>query len=122
MKFLWTAIYVKNLDESVTFYEGLVGLKALRRFPAGPTTEIAMMGSGADGETLLELLQDSARGEVGYTEHISIGFAVDSIADMLDVVKRGGIPVHSGPIETPRSKFFYIKDPNGVMVQFFQSK
>ena len=122
MKFLWTAIYVRDLDESVGFYEDLVGLKALRRFPAGPTTEISMMGNGADGETLLELLCDSARGDVGYTEHISIGFAVDSIADMLDLVKCRGIPVHSGPIETPRSKFFYIKDPNGVMVQFFQPK
>lgn len=122
MKFLWTAIYVKDLDESVAFYQGLVGLKPLRRFPAGPTTEIAMMGNGADGETLLELLQDSARGGVNYTEHISIGFAVDSLAGMLDVVKQKGIPVHSGPIETPRSKFFYVKDPSGVMVQFFQPK
>ena len=122
MKFLWTAIDVKDLNESVAFYEDLVGLKALRRFPAGPTTEIAMMGNGVDGETLVELIYDSTRGDVGYTEHISIGFAVESIADMLDVVKGSGIPVHSGPIETPRSKFFYVKDPNGVMVQFFQPK
>lgn len=122
MKFLWTAIYVKNLDESIAFYSDLTGLQVLRRFPAGPTTEIAMLGNGTEGETLIELLADSTHSVVGYRESISIGFAVDSIAAMLDRLKSKNIPVHSGPIETPRSKFFYIKDPNGLSVQFFQQK
>jgi hypothetical protein len=30
--------------------------------------------------------------------------------------------VHNGPFETPGSKFFTIKDPNGVSIQFFQQK
>lgn len=122
MKFLWTAIYVKNLDESIAFYSDLVGLKVMRRFPAGPATEIAMMGNGADGETLLELLADRNNSEVSFGECISIGFAVDSVGAMLDRLKSKNIPVHSGPIETPRSKFFTVKDPNGVNVQFFQQK
>jgi lactoylglutathione lyase len=122
MKFLWTAIYVKDLDESIAFYSALAGLKAIRRFQAGPTTEIAMMGNGGDGETLLELLCDSGKNAVSFGQDISIGFAVDSIAAILDAIKSRNIPVHSGPIETPRSKFFYVLDPNGVVVQFFQQK
>lgn len=122
MKFLWTAINVKNLDESIAFYSNLVGLQVMRRFSAGPSTEIAMMGNGTDGETLVELLADSNNSAVSFSEFISIGFAVDSIAEMLDRLKSKNIPVHSGPIETPRSKFFFIKDPNGVLVQFFQQK
>lgn len=39
MKFLWTAINVKNLDESIAFYSKLVGLQVVRRFPAGPGVE-----------------------------------------------------------------------------------
>jgi lactoylglutathione lyase len=122
MKFLWTAIYVKNLDESIAFYCDLAGLNVMRRFPAGPTTEIAMMGNGIDGETLIELLADSSMNPAGFSEFISIGFAVDSIEAMLNALKGKNIPVHSGPVETPRSKFFYIKDPNGVIIQFFQQK
>ena len=49
-------------------------------------------------------------------------FAVDSLDAMLDRVKSKNIPVYSGPIETPSSRFFYIKDPNGLNVQFFQQK
>ena len=122
MKFLLTAFYVKNLDESIAFYTDLVGLNVMRRFHAGPTTEIAMMGNGSDGETLIELLADSSKSSVSFSECISIGFAVDSIGTMLDTVKSKNIPVHSGPVETPRSKFFYIQDPSGVIVQFFQQK
>jgi lactoylglutathione lyase len=122
MKFLWTAIYVKNLDESIAFYSNLVGLQVSKRFPAGPGMEIAFMGNGITNETLVELLADSNNSTVNYSEFISIGFAVDSVEAMLDTLKSKNIPVHNGPIETPGSKFFYIKDPNGLNVQFFQQK
>lgn len=122
MKFLWTAIYVKNLNESIDFYSNLVGLKVLKRFPAGPGMEIAFMGNGTENETLVELLADSNNSTVSYSECISIGFAVESVDAMLDTVKSKSIPVHNGPIEAPGSRFFCIKDPNGLSVQFFQQK
>jgi len=122
MKFLWTAIYVKNLDESITFYSNILGLKVLKRFTAGPGMEIAFMGNGIENETLVELLADSSNSTVNYSEFISIGFAVDSVDLMLDTVKSKNIPVHNGPFETPGSRFFCIKDPNGLNVQFFQQK
>ena len=122
MKFLWTTINVKNLDESVAFYSDLAGLQVLQRFPAGPGVEIVFMGNGSDNETMVELLLDSSHTEVNFSESISIGFAVDSADAMLETVKRKDIPVHSGPVETPGFKFFCIKDPNGLNVQFFQQK
>ena len=122
MKFLWTTIYVKNMDESIAFYSNLLELQMLKRFPAGPGVEIAFMGNGIDDETLVELLADSNHSTVNYSEFISIGFAVDSVDVMLDTVKSKNIPVHNGPFETPGSKFFTIKDPNGLNIQFFQQK
>ena len=122
MKFLWTTIYVKNLEESLAFYSDLVGLQMLQRFPGGPGIEMAFMGNGIDGETLVELIADSNNSSVNHSEFIYIGFSVDSVDEMLDTVKRKNIAVHSGPVETPGFKFFCIKDPNGVNVQFFQQK
>lgn len=122
MKFLWTTIYVTNLDESIAFYSDLLGLQQLKRFPAGPGVEIAFMGNGTDDETLVELLADSNNSSVNFTEFLSIGFAVDSADAMMNTVESKNIPIHNGPIETPSSKFFTIKDPNGVNVQFFQQK
>ncbi len=122
MKYLWTTIYVKDMEESIAFYTNLVGLQVLKRFPAGPGMEIAFMGNGIANETLVELLADSNNSTVNYSEFISVGFAVDSVDTMLDTVKGENIPVHSGPFETPGFKFFCIKDPNGLNVQFFQQK
>lgn len=124
MKFLWTTIYVRDLDESIAFYSDLVGLRVVRRFPAGPGVEIAFMGNGVDNETLVELLADRSGRAISfdYGDFVSIGFAVDSVDAMLDAVKERGIPVHSGPIETPGSRFFSIKDPNGFTIQLFQQK
>lgn len=122
MKFLWTTINVKNMDESVAFYSSMLELKVLNRFPAGPGKEITFLGNGTDGETLVELMSDSSNTAVTFSECISIGFAVASMDAMLDTVKSKNIAVHSGPIETPGFKFFCIKDPNGLNIQFFQQK
>lgn len=121
MKYLWTTINVKNLDESIAFYSDLLDLKVIQRFPAGQG-EIAFMGNGIDNETLVELFADTNKNHVNFSEYISIGFAVDSIEIMLDTVNTKNIPIHNGPFETPAFKFFTIKDPNGLNVQFFQKK
>lgn len=122
MKFLWTTINVENLDESIAFYTGFVGLRVLKRFCAEPGIEIAFMGNGIDNETLVELLMDNGVGTVSFSEFISIGFAVDSVDQKLASLHREGIPIHSGPYETSAMKYFYIRDPDGLHVQFFQLK
>ncbi len=122
MKFLWTTIFVKNLEESIAFYSELTKLQVVNRFPAGPGKEIAFLGNGADNETLVELMADSNYSDISFNESISIGFAVDSADEMLETVRSKSIPVYNGPIETPKFKFFTIKDPNGLNVQFFQQK
>lgn len=122
MKYLWTTIYVKNMEESIAFYGDLCGLQVSKRFPAGSEKEIAFMSNGADNETLVELLADSSYSRVYHSEFITLGFAVDSMESMLDMVKNKNIPVHSGPFETPGFKCFGIKDPNGLHIQFFQQK
>ena len=109
------------MEESIAFYSELTGLKLLSRFPAGPGKEIAFMGNGTDGETQVELLTDS-NSTVSHGESVHMGFAVDSVDAMLETVKSRNIPILSGPFETPKFKFFTVKDPNGVNVQFFQQK
>lgn len=122
MKYLWTTIYVKDLEESIAFYSELAGLRVTQRFPAGPGKEIAFMGNGTGNETLVELLADSSKNTVHFSEFLSVGFGVDSVEAMLDTVKSKNVPVYAGPFETPGFKFFTVKDPNGLLVQFFQQK
>ncbi len=118
MKFLWSTLTVKDLEESISFYQEIVGLDIDRRFPAGPDTEIAFLG---DGETKLELIWNKGKTEVNVGEDISWGFLVDSVDEKMKFVEEKGIEIVGGPFQpSPQSKFFFILDPNGLKIQFYE--
>jgi lactoylglutathione lyase len=119
MKFCWCTIQVRNLEESLKFYQGIVGLTVNRRFGAPSGTEIAFLGSG---DTEIELLCNAENKELAAGQNISLGFEVKSVEDMMAFVKEQGIALHSGPF-MPNShiRFFYVLDPNGVKIQFVEN-
>ena len=119
MKFCWSTLMVKNMEESLKFYQEIVGLKIDRRFKAGEEVEIAFLG---EGETKVELICDKNKKEVNHGKDISLGFIVESVDDMIRFVKEKGISIHSGPfMPNPHIKFFYIMDPNGLKIQFVEN-
>jgi lactoylglutathione lyase len=110
---------VKNLEESLKFYQDIVGLNISKRFNAGPGIEIAFLGSG---ETQIELICNEDLKEVSYGNHISLGFEVNSVDEMMNFVKEKGIAIHSGPFQpNPHTYFFYVLDPNGLRIQFIEN-
>ncbi len=120
MSFCWTTLHVNDLEESLEFYQKIVGLEIDRRFEAGPETEIVFLGKD---ETKLELVDDENIKDVNIGDHISLGFTVDSVEQKMNFVQEKNIDIHSGPIEpNPHIKFFYILDPNGVKIQFVENK
>jgi lactoylglutathione lyase len=117
MKFLWCTIYVKDLDDSLRFYQDIAGLPVTRRF-SEPGAELAFLG---DGDTKLEIIQ--GKGEPHSGSGVSIGFLVNNLEEKMDFVREKGIPVHSGPFApSPRTRFFFVSDPDGVLVQFVEQK
>ncbi|AWI04577.1 VOC family protein [Clostridium drakei] len=119
MKFCWSTLTVKDLEESLKFYEDIVGLKVQQRFKGGPGMEIAFLG---EGETKIELIYNSNVKEVNYGADISLGFEVNSVDQIMELVKSKGIAVHSGPFQpNPHVKFFFVLDPNGLKIQFVEN-
>ena len=119
MKFCWTTISVKNMEESIKFYKEIVGLEIDKRYAAGPGREIAFMGAG---ETKVELIFDAYCTEVSFGKDISLGFEVASVDDMLKFLEEKRIAIQSGPFQpNPRVKFFFIQDPNGLKIQFVEN-
>jgi lactoylglutathione lyase len=111
---------VKDMEESLKFYQEIVGLTIDRRFKAGPGMEIAFLG---DGETKLELIHDSNIEEVNLGKDISLGFQVNAVDEMITFVKGKGLEIHSGPFQpNPNTKYFFVLDPNGLKIQFVEAK
>ena len=119
MRFCWTTLNVKNMDESINFYENIVGLKLERRASFGPDMEIAFLG---EGETKVELIYDKTNDSLDIGNDISLGFTTTSIENKLTFLKEKGINIHSGPFQPgPNIKFFFILDPNGLRIQFVEN-
>jgi len=111
VKFLWCTINVKDMEESVLFYEEIIGLRIDRRFPI------------ESGETKVELVSDGSGKWHGNKDGISIGFEAESLDKQMALVNEKGIAITGGPFYPgPDIGFFYIKDPNGVSIQFVESK
>lgn len=120
MDFCWCTITVKDIEASVKFYTEVVGLSVEKRFKPAPPVEIVFLKDKKGSE--IELIHYENR-EVSYVrEGISIGFAVENLEDALALVEKKGIPVSEEPVSTPTVKFFFVKDPDGVSVQFVQKQ
>jgi lactoylglutathione lyase len=118
MKFCWCTIHVSDMEESLKFYQEIVGLKLERRFPAGPGMEIAFLG---DGETKVELMTNEKIKKPDIGADISIGFETASLDKTMALVQEKGMKV-TGPFQpNPNVKFFYVQDPNGLKVQFVEN-
>ncbi|WP_040213204.1 VOC family protein [Clostridium polynesiense] len=119
MNFCWSTLSVKNMEESLRFYEEIVGLKVYKKYKAGPDIEIAFLG---DGETKVELIYNKNNNNVNIGRDISLGFEVKSVDEMIKFIKEKGIAIESGPFKpNPTMKFFFIMDPNGLRIQFVEN-
>ncbi|HHZ02769.1 MAG TPA: VOC family protein [Tissierellia bacterium] len=116
MKFLWTTLLVNNMEESIKFYEEIVGLKLVERFQAGPKMEISFLG---EGETKIELICNENLTNLYAGNRVTLGFKVESLDEMINFLNEKEIEIVTGPVQpNPRIKYLIIQDPNGVKIQF----
>ena len=119
MEFCWITINVKDMEKSLNFYQEIIGLNINRRMKPNSDREIIFLGSG---ETQIELIYNTKVDDITIGKDISLGFEVDSIERMSEILKKKNIPIHSGPFQPNLSiKFIYILDPNGIKIQFVEN-
>lgn len=117
MKMLHVTVFSECMDESIAFYENIVGLKVVRDLRDNPLHAIVFLANEA-GETCVEIVSEPGKAFQGTC--ISMGFLVeDAEAKRAELDAAGYRP---GPMISPGpgTQFFFIKDPNGVDIQFVQ--
>ena len=119
MKLAHTMIRVKNLDETLDFYQNFVGLRELRRKPIGDEATLVFL-SDADENYVLELTYN--HGKTDYTLGDQFGhlaFHTGDLDEVIRVVERRGMPFRRSRPEM-RSKYIFIKDPDGYDVEILE--
>ncbi len=117
MKFCWTTINIKNMEESLKFYQEVVGLKLNRTF-AAPTAKFAFL---CEGEAQLELIQYEKSEDIIYNG-LSLGFEITSLDEKIEELKLKNINFGEIINPSPDTRFFFIKGPDGENVQFVEHK
>jgi lactoylglutathione lyase len=127
MRILHTMLRVGDLDKSIAFYTGVLGMKLLRRndYPGGKFT-LAFVGfqDEADG-AVLELTYNWGvdKYDIG-TAYGHIAIEVEDAYKMCDLVKQRGGKVISeaGPMQHGTTILAFIADPDGYKIEFIQRK
>ena len=127
--YLHTMVRVRDLERSVGFYTGLLGMKELRRneVEAGRYT-LAFVGydSNANGQAEIELTYNwdqETPYEVGTGfGHFAVG--VPDAAAACEAVRAGGGKVtrEAGPVKFGTTVIAFVEDPDGYKIELIERR
>ena len=127
MRILHTMLRVGDLDKSLAFYTGVLGMRLLRRndYPEGKFT-LAFVGYEDEAAgAVIELTHNWGvdRYELG-TAYGHIALAVDNAAAACaDIKARGGKVIReAGPMKGGTTVIAFVEDPDGYKIELIERK
>ncbi len=125
-RYLHTMIRVRDLDKSLEFYTGQLGMKLLRKrdYPTGKFT-LAFVGYGDEADsTVLELTHNWEQAEP-YALGSAFGHLALGVPDVYKACEQLGaagvkIPRPAGPMAHGGSVIAFIEDPDGYRIELVQ--
>jgi len=125
MRILHTMLRVNDLDASLAFYTGVLGMKLLRKkdYPSGEFT-LAFVGYGDEStDAVLELTHNWGRSSYTLGDafgHVALG--TSDIRGVCEKVRAAGYEVtrEPGPMKHGGSVIAFIQDPNGYKIELIE--
>jgi len=110
-------IIVRDIDESIQFYQKYLGFKVLERGHNFINKPFAVIGQ-SDGFSLCISESDHFSGYQGIAH---IAFHVENFDEIEEIVIRENLPqVNDGVIDYDHSRSLYIIDPNGLELELVE--
>ena len=125
-RFLHTMLRVRDLDRSLQFYTGLMGMKELRRtdVPGGRYT-LAFVGYGDESSSsVIELTYnwDQAEPYVLGTAFGHLAVGMPDVYAACEALKKGGSKItrEAGPVQHGTTVIAFVEDPDGYKIELVQ--
>lgn len=107
----YSTIIVKDMEESIRFYQEVLGFVVDSQYRPTPEITITLMRP-PKGETMVELIQSNAF-DVGF---YSIGMEVEDMEEAMETLKNRGAKILAEPAPTLVGSCAFIQDVNGVTI------
>ena len=127
MRILHTMLRVGDLDRSIAFYTGVLGMKVLRTTDRPEQKyKLAFVGYGDESEgAVLELTYNY--GVDGYelgTAYGHVAIAVPDAAAACQAVrtKGGNVTREAGPVKGGATVIAFVQDPDGYKIELIEDK
>ena len=127
MRILHTMLRTGDLDRSIAFYTGVLGMQLLRRkdYPDGKFT-LAFIGYGSESdEAVIELTYNYGVGSYDLgTGFGHIAIQVDDAKQAVDEVRRKGGKVlrEAGPMKHGSTVIAFVSDPDGYKIELIERR
>ncbi len=115
MKLNHITIQTEAFEKEVDFYQKYVGL-TIRRDMRHMGRNMVFL-SNEVGDTEIEIIENPEVNNAG-SENLSVGFHADDLDALHEVLSGDGFFPTSFVSPMPQVRFFFVKDPAGVNVQF----
>lgn len=119
IKFSWIAICVKDIEESVLFYEDILGLEINRKFKTSGQTEAILLGNE---EIQVKLVVSTSKEESERNTGFALVFLVDSLAKTIELLNKNNIEIiERSEMFGEDLKYLFIVDPNGIKIKLLET-
>ncbi len=124
-RFLYTGIRVRDMDESIRFYTGVLGMTLVERLATAPTNgEVATLRSpGSEQELELNFYSEGSRFWAPYAngedlDHLA--FEVEDVVATVEDIRKKGVEIVVEPYSIGDWSEAYVRDPNGIWIELLQ--
>jgi len=120
-KLLHTRMRVSDMDHTIQFYTGVLGLEVIERKTSPRGSHLAFL-QVPNSDELIELCSFPASGPVKVQEDlVHLAFQVENLDDTIAQLGAKGIAITDGPTKTSSgSRFIFIDAPDGYEVELIE--
>lgn len=120
-KLLHTRMRVSDMEQTIAFYTGVLGLEVIERKTSPRGSHLAFL-KVPNSEELIELTSFPPSGPVRVQEDlVHLAFQVENLDDTIAALTAQNVKITDGPTETSSgSRFLFIDAPDGYEIELIE--
>jgi lactoylglutathione lyase len=120
-KLLHTRMRVSDMEQTIAFYTGVLGLEVLERKTSPRGSHLAFL-KVPNSDELIELTSFPPSGPVKVQEDlVHLAFQVESLDETIASLTAKGVKITDGPTQTASgSRFLFIDAPDGYEIELIE--